>query len=305
MSDETLPDLDTIIQRFVERYQVRNAADFNLALCGTSENVIPGLKKKNSKELLEKAKERLSDLQSLLHANGTSSVLIVLQGMDTAGKDGTIRHVMSGVNPQGVSVVSFRQPGPHELQHGFLWRLHIAAPSSGRITIFNRSQYEDVLITRVHPHLLEREHLPGEAGTPAFWQARFDDIRSFEHYLARQGTLVLKFFLNISKKEQRQRLLDRLDDPSKQWKFSPSDIEERSYWDDYQSAYQDAIRQTSTDFAPWFAVPADNKWYARLVVVSTIVKALTDLRQQAPNVPSDVRSNLENYRKQLLAETNN
>ncbi|NHN88714.1 polyphosphate kinase 2 family protein [Acetobacter conturbans] len=284
------------------RYRVDDSKPFHLKDWDPDDDAALGLRKKDGKVLLKLAKERLAVLQELLYANGTASMLIVLQGMDAAGKDGTIKHVMSGVNPAGVSVTSFKQPGAQELVHGFLWRIHIAAPAAGRIVIFNRSQYEDVLVTRVHTDLLEREHLPGEIGTPAFWEGRFDDIRHFEHYLARQGTLVLKFCLNISRNEQRKRLLSRLDIKDKRWKFSSSDVKERQFWDQYQTAYEEAIAHTSRDYAPWFVVPANHKWFARLVVIETIIKALKSLKQQPPKIDPDFMKSLDDYREELSKE---
>ncbi|WP_099349136.1 polyphosphate kinase 2 family protein [Acetobacter aceti] len=294
----TLEDLSIL----TTRYRVDPSKPFRLKDYDPTDDAGLGLTKPEGKALLKQAKKRLSDLQELLYANSEASLLIVLQGMDAAGKDGTIKHVMSGVNPAGVSVTSFKQPGPQELLHGFLWRIHISAPSSGRIVIFNRSQYEDVLVTRVHPELLEREHLPGEVGTPAFWQGRFDDIRHFEHYLSRQGTLVLKFFLNISKDEQRKRLLSRLDVKDKRWKFSSSDVRERQFWDQYQNAYEEAITHTARDYAPWFVIPANHKWYARLAIIETIISALEDLKQKPPVIEPGLMKSLDAYKDELSKE---
>lgn len=298
-SDKATHDMRHLL---AHRYRVEDGSTFRLADHNPEDNAGLGLDKAQGKALLKKAKKRLFDLQELLYANGTASLLIVLQGMDAAGKDGTIEHVMSGVNPQGVGVTSFKQPGPTELLHGFLWRIHISAPSAGRIVIFNRSQYEDVLVTRVHPELLEREHLPGDVGTPAFWTGRFDDIRHFEHYLSRQGTIVLKFFLNISRDEQRKRLLSRLDVRDKRWKFSSADIRERHFWDTYQNAYQEAISHTSRPYAPWVVVPANHKWFARLVVLETIIDALEALNLKPPVIDPDFAKSLDTYRDQLVSE---
>ncbi|AQS83786.1 MAG: polyphosphate kinase 2 family protein [Acetobacter aceti] len=294
----TLDDLAVL----ATRYRIDPSKPFHLSDYDPSDDAGLGLTKQEGKALLKHAKRRLSDLQELLYANSEASMLIVLQGMDTAGKDGTIKHVMSGVNPAGVSVTSFKQPGPQELLHGFLWRIHISAPSSGRIVIFNRSQYEDVLVTRVHPELLEREHLPGEVGTPAFWQGRFDDIRHFEHYLSRQGTVILKFFLNISKDEQRTRLLSRLDIKDKRWKFSSSDIKERQFWDQYHYAYEEAVTHTSRDYAPWFVIPANHKWFARLAVIETIIGALENLKQKPPVMEAGLMQSLDAYKDELSKE---
>ena len=294
----TVDDLAVLATRF----RVDGSKPFQLKDWNPADDAGLGLKKQEGKPLLKLAKKRLAHLQELLYANGTTSMLIVLQGMDAAGKDGTIKHVMSGVNPAGVGVVSFKQPGPMELNHGFLWRIHISAPAAGRIVIFNRSQYEDVLVTRVHPQLLDQEHLPGEVGTPAFWKGRFEDITQFERYLTRQGTLVLKFFLHISKEEQKERLLARLDDRDKRWKFSTSDVQERQYWDSYQLAYEEAIGHTSRDYAPWFIVPANHKWFARLVVIETIIQALGSLHQKPPKMDENFMKSLDLYKEELIKE---
>ncbi|GAN71484.1 polyphosphate kinase 2 family protein [Acetobacter syzygii] len=286
----------------LDSYKITDGSQFKLSDHNPGDDGHLGLDKEMGKKLLRQVKGLLQDLQELLYANQTHSLLIILQGMDAAGKDGTIKHVMSGVNPQGVAVTSFKQPGPTDLLHGFLWRIHAAAPQAGRIVIFNRSQYEDVLVSRVHPDLLKNSHLPGELNTPEFWQGRYSDIRHLEHYLSRQGTIVLKFFLNISREEQRERLLARLDIPEKRWKFSPSDLHEREYWDDYAAAYQDAIAQTARPHAPWIIVPANHKWYARLVVIGTIIRALHNLRQVTPQPSADVMHQLDDYRTRLLQE---
>ncbi|MDN7353788.1 polyphosphate kinase 2 family protein [Acetobacter senegalensis] len=288
--------------RALDSYHITDGDKFDLKDHNPNDDGDLGLTKADGAKLLKTVKKRLLNLQDLLYANQTHSVLIILQGMDAAGKDGTIKHVMSGVNPQGVSVTSFKQPGPTELLHGFLWRIHLAAPQVGRIVIFNRSQYEDVLVTRVHPELLEHEHLSGEINTPEFWAGRYSDIRHLEHYLSRQGTIVLKFFLNISREEQRERLLARLDIPDKRWKFSPSDLREREYWDDYQKAYQAAISETARPYAPWIIVPSNHKWYARLVVIGAIIRALQNLQQQAPKPAPEVGKFLDDYRARLLKE---
>ncbi len=263
-----------------------------------------GLDKEDGQERVEQAKARLSELQVLLAAEARHAMLVVFQAMDAGGKDGTIKHVMSGVNPQGVDVTSFKQPGPVELAHDYLWRVHAAAPQRGRIAIFNRSHYEEVLTCRVHPSLLDAQHLPSrhapsrERGE-AFWRTRFDDIVAFERYLAHQGVAILKFFLHISKEEQRDRLLARLDDPQRNWKFSPLDLAERSHWDAYQHAYEQAIRHTASPDAPWFVVPADHKWYARLVVIEAIVDALERLDPQIPKASGEALDAIEVARRSL------
>jgi PPK2 family polyphosphate:nucleotide phosphotransferase len=222
--------------------------------------------------------------------------------MDAAGKDGTIGHVMSGVNPQGVQVTSFKVPGPEELAHDFLWRTARALPQRGHIGIFNRSHYEEVLVVRVHPAILDKQRLPPELLGKKLWDQRLAAIAGFERYLAQQGTVVLKFFLNVSKAEQKHRFLERLDEPGKNWKFSEADLAERAYWDDYQDAYQDAIAATASSHAPWFVVPADNKWFTRLVVVAAMIEALDGLDLKIPEMSADERAALQAARLKLEAE---
>jgi PPK2 family polyphosphate:nucleotide phosphotransferase len=225
--------------------------------------------------------------------------LIILQGMDAAGKDGLIKHVMAGVNPQGCQVYSFKQPSVEELNHDFMWRSNRRLPERGHIGIFNRSYYEELLVVRVHSDILKNERVPDELVTKNIWQERFEDIRNSEHYLARNGTVVRKFFLNISKKEQKKRFLDRLNNPEKNWKFSASDTRERQCWDDYMDAYQEMIAATSSKHAPWYVVPADNKWYTRLVVAAAIVDALEELRLSYPKISAEQRKQLAAARKEL------
>ncbi|MFT8674923.1 MAG: polyphosphate kinase 2 family protein [Acetobacter sp.] len=295
----------TLLTHFLDAldsYQVTDGQSFKLSDHDPNDDGHLGLNKQDGKKLLKKVKGLLQTLQELLYANQTRSLLIVLQGMDTAGKDGTIKHVMSGVNPQGVAVTSFKQPGPTDLLHGFLWRIHAAAPQAGRIVIFNRSHYEDVLVTKVHPQLLENEHLPCATNTPEFWDGRYSDIRHLERYLTRQGTVVLKFFLHISREEQRERLLARLDIPDKHWKFSPADLREREFWDDYRTAYQDAIANTARPYAPWTIVPANHKWYARLVVIGSIIRALRGLHQVTPKLAPEIAKQIDDYRTVLHNE---
>jgi len=246
--------------------------------------------------------QRLSDLQRRLYAEDRWAVLIVLQGMDAAGKDGVVAHVMSGVNPQGCEVRSFKAPSVEELDHDFLWRTSTRLPARGRIGIFNRSYYEDVLVVRVHPELLRREKVPGTLIGKNIWEERFQDIRAFERHLARNGTLVLKFFLHVSKEEQRRRFLDRLEDPAKRWKFSMDDINERRRWDDYMAAYQEMIRATSRPGAPWFVVPADHKWFTRLVVAAAVIEALEGLGLAFPKIEGAALEEMHKVRVALLAE---
>ncbi len=256
-------------------------------------------KKSDADDRLKADIEKLAKLQDVFAAAGSRALLIVLQGMDSSGKDGAIKHVMSGVNPQGVDVHSFKQPSPEEERHDYLWRCQSVLPARGRIVIFNRSYYEEVVVVRVH-----RELLAAEAATPdkTVWLDRYEDINAFERHLVRNGTIVLKFFLHLSKDEQRKRLLERLDDADKNWKFAPSDIKERAYWDRYQSAYDKAIAATSTDWAPWYVIPADRKWYARAAIAATIVAKLEALDLHYPRIEGAAATMLAQIRKELAAE---
>jgi PPK2 family polyphosphate:nucleotide phosphotransferase len=254
------------------------------------------------KSILADAIARLEKLQQGLYADGRWAVLIVLQGMDAAGKDGTIKHVMSGINPEGCDVHSFKTPSAEELDHDFLWRIAKALPVRGTIGIFNRSHYEEVLVVRVHPEMLAAEKLPPDNSGKTIWKHRFKDIRAFEHRLARNGTLILKFHLRISKEEQRKRFLARLDEPTKRWKFSMNDVAERKHWDDYMAAYEDMIRETSTDYAPWYVVPADHKHVAWLVVSAAIIEALGKLSPKPPKIAGAKLKELKAVEKALRAE---
>jgi PPK2 family polyphosphate:nucleotide phosphotransferase len=257
------------------------------------------VKKKKAADLLDRSVERLSTLQEMLYAQDRWAVLLIFQAMDAAGKDSAIKHVMSGVNPQGCEVYSFKAPSSLELDHDFLWRCARRLPERGRIGIFNRSYYEEVLVVRVHRELLIRQKLPSGLVTKKIWQERFEDIRNFERYLARNGVLVLKFFLNVSRDEQKKRFLARLDEPEKHWKFRPSDIAERGYWDQYMAAYEAMIRETSTPHAPWYVVPADHKWYTRLVVAGAIVAGLESLDLSYPEIDAATRRRLKTARAEL------
>jgi PPK2 family polyphosphate:nucleotide phosphotransferase len=254
------------------------------------------------KPILEQGIERLEELQRRLYADGRWAVLIVLQGIDAAGKDGVVKHVMSGVNPQGCTVHSFKAPSPEELAHDFLWRAEKALPERGQVGIFNRSHYEEVLVVRVHPEMLERQHLPASETGKNLWQDRYKDICAFEQHLVRNGTLVLKFHLRISKEEQRKRFLSRLDEPQKRWKFSMNDIAERGRWDDYMDAFQDMIRETSTDYAPWYVIPADHKHVAWLTVSAAIIQALEGLNIEYPKVTGKALKELKKVARALKAE---
>ena len=286
----------------LRRYRVTTGRGFTLADRDTSDEAPHGLDAEAGKALLAEGVERLSALQQALYADGRWALLAAFQAMDAGGKDGTIRHVMSGVNPQGVSVSSFKQPGAVELGHDFLWRIHAAVPSRGRIGIFNRSHYEELLVTRVHPEVLERQDLPEARRGDGFWKQRMKDIRHFERYLDRQGIVVLKFFLHISREEQRQRFLARLEEPDKNWKFSAADLTERAHWDRYQDAYEDAIIGTATPEAPWFVVPGDRKWFARLVVVEAMIQALERMQLAPPQVTAEDKAKLAEARRALEAE---
>ncbi|MGB0005535.1 MAG: polyphosphate kinase 2 family protein [Candidatus Sulfotelmatobacter sp.] len=254
-----------------------------------------------AKDQLQKDIARMEELQSMLYAQDRWSLLLIFQALDAAGKDGTIKHVMSGVNPEGCSVHSFKAPSETELQHDFLWRTTRHLPERGHIGIFNRSYYEEVLVVRVHPKVLEGELLPPSLVTKDIWKERFEDIRCFERHMARNGTVIRKFFLHLSKKEQKKRFLARLDEPEKHWKFSEGDIHEREYWDDYQEAFEDMIRHTASKHAPWYVVPADNKWFTHLVVAAAIVETLEDLNLSYPKVDAAKRKEIVAARK-LLSE---
>jgi len=255
--------------------------------------------KKKALALLEQNRQEMAEVQNLLYANDVYSILIILQAMDAAGKDGIIKHVMSGVNPQGCQVFSFKQPSAEELDHNFLWRCSKCLPERGRIGIFNRSYYEEVLVVKVHPEYLDKQQLPPGKRNEKFWEGRYDDINAFEQHLARSGTVILKFFLNLSKGEQKQRFMERLDTPEKYWKFSPSDMAERAYWDDYMRAFEDALSATSTAWAPWHVIPADRKWVARTVVAEIICGAIRDLHLAYPTVSKERMKALTAARRTL------
>ena len=258
--------------------------------------------KERAREILDTSLGELAEAQQLLYADDRYSVLIVLQAMDAAGKDGTIKHVMSGVNPQGCQVFSFKKPSPEELDHNFLWRYMRCLPERGRIGIFNRSYYEDVLVVKVHPEILDHQKLPDGKRGKSFWEARYEDIAAFERHLTRNGTVILKFFLNVSKKEQKRRFLERLDRPEKNWKFSASDMAERGFWDDYMEAYEDALSATSTEFAPWYVVPADHKWVSRAVVADILVTTIRSLDLHYPDVTDQQRKSLAEAKRKLETE---
>jgi len=300
MSKKPVPSLGPLLRPFAAPFRVDGSGEFHLKSYKTDEK--GGLDKTKGEKILDANRKRLSDFQEKLYAQDRWSLLLIFQGMDAAGKDSAIKSVFDGVNPQGCEVTSFKQPSAHELDHDFMWRSAVALPQRGRIGIFNRSYYEECLVVRVHPEILAKQKIPPRLVTRNIWRERFEDISAFERYLARNGTVILKFFLNVSKQEQRERFLDRLDEPSKNWKFSMADISERALWAKYQAAYQETIRHTSSAVAPWHIVPADHKWFARVVIGSTIVTALEKLDLKFPQVDSAERSEFKQIRKALEEE---
>ena len=257
--------------------------------------------KSRSKEVLAAGVTALAELQDKLYAQDKWAVLLVFQAMDAAGKDGAIKHVLSGINPQGCQVYSFKSPSSDDLDHDYLWRCMKCLPNRGHIGIFNRSYYEEVLVVRVHPEFLAKQKMPPRLVDKNIWEERFEDIRNFEQYLSRNGVVVRKFFLHVSKKEQKRRFLERIDDPLKNWKFSSNDANERDYWDDYMEAYEEMIQETATKDAPWYVVPADNKWFTRVVVAAAVIDALDSLDLHYPKVSEAKRKELAAARKALLA----
>jgi PPK2 family polyphosphate:nucleotide phosphotransferase len=286
----------------IERYRVTDGDKFKLKDFHPGDTGDVDFDKQDGKEILEVGVKKLARLQERLYAEGKWAILMVLQGIDTAGKDGVIKHVLSGVNPQGCSVHSFKQPSHLELAHDFLWRCNLALPMRGHIGIFNRSYYEETIVVRVHPELLEKQNIPPKLVTKNIWKERYQDINDFERRLARSGTVPLKFFLNISKEEQLKRLLARVDDPDKNWKFSPYDVAERKLWDQYQEVYEDTIRNTATEHAPWYVVPCDKKWFARLVVAGALAEQMEKLDLQFPKVSDEDMKAIEEAHAELLAE---
>ncbi len=260
------------------------------------------VKKKEAVQLLTDGIQQLAEYQNRLYAENTYALLIILQAMDAAGKDGVIKHVMSGVNPQGTQVFSFKAPSTEELDHDYLWRNFKALPERGNIGIFNRSYYEEVLVARVHPEILERQQLPSNLKGKGIWKRRFQEINNFEEYLVHNGTLVLKFFLNVSKEEQKQRFLERIERPEKNWKFSSADAQERQRWNDYQAAYEDMLNHTSTEHAPWYVVPADHKWFSRIAVGAVILQTLRGLKLAYPTIDEAHRQELLKAKEMLESE---
>jgi PPK2 family polyphosphate:nucleotide phosphotransferase len=294
-------DPSKLLARLARHYRVEDGRHFRLADHDPAEvRELQG--KAQGKRLLDAGRERLRELQERLYAQDSWSVLMVLQAMDAAGKDGTIEHVMSGVNPQGCQVTSFKAPSEEELDHDFLWRVGRALPERGRIGIFNRSHYEELLVVRVHPELLEHQRLPKKPAGDALWKQRAQDIAGWESYLVHNGVAIAKFFLNVSKAEQKKRFEERLDEPAKHWKFRLGDVAEREHWEAYQQAYEEAIARTAAPHAPWYVVPADSKWFMRLVVLAGLIATLEELELEFPKVEGERKAELAQARALLAAE---
>jgi PPK2 family polyphosphate:nucleotide phosphotransferase len=288
-------------KKFAEPFRVDDGDKFRMRDVDPGDTLNFGSEDKpRAREALTVGIQALADLQDRLYAQDRWAVLLIFQAMDAAGKDGTIKHVMSGVNPQGCEVVSFKAPSAEDLDHDFLWRCMRHVPERGRIGIFNRSYYEETLVVRVHPALLKGQKVPAELVTKHIWKERFEDIRHFERYLTRNGVAIRKFFLHVSKAEQRRRFLERLENPEKNWKFSANDAKERAYWDDYMDAYEDTIRHTATKEAPWYVVPADNKWFTRVVVGAAVIEAMESLNLAYPRVDKEKRRELAAAKQALL-----
>ncbi len=288
------------LKPFIAPFRFDGSGKFHLKSSNTDEK--GGLDKQSAEKIIEANRTRLTEFQERLYADDRWSLLVILQGMDASGKDSAIKSIFQGVNPQGCEVYSFKQPSPRELDHDFMWRSMIALPERGRIGIFNRSYYEECLVTRVHPDVLAKEKIPNRLVTKNIWRERFEDISAIERYLTRNGTVILKFFLHISKQEQRERFLDRLDEPSKNWKFSMNDIAERALWPRYMAVYQDIVRHTSTAAAPWYVVPADHKWFARVVIGSAIVSTLETLDLRFPRADAASLQEFKQVRTALESE---
>jgi PPK2 family polyphosphate:nucleotide phosphotransferase len=290
------------LENLADRFRIDKPDSFRLADIDPRDTAGLAIEKEEGVAMLKESIRRLSDLQDVLFAQDRWAVLAIFQALDAAGKDGVVKHVMSGVNPAGCQVYSFKAPTSQELDHDYLWRTTVSMPERGRIGIFNRSYYEEVLVVRGNEKILAAQKLPPALVTKDIWKQRFEDIRNFEKYQARNGTLILKFFLHVSKEEQAKRLLERIDDPSKNWKFNPNDIAEREHFDDYLRFYEDVIRETSRPSAPWFVVPADRKWFTRLVVVSALIEAMEGLDLHYPKVDASMKAELQKARGILAAE---
>jgi PPK2 family polyphosphate:nucleotide phosphotransferase len=297
----THKDLHGKAHRLAQHYCVTSGKKFRLKDVDPGDTAwLKDEQKPQAKEALQQGIEALAELQEMLYAQDRWSVLLIFQAMDAAGKDGAIKHVMSGVNPQGCQVYSFKAPSSEDLDHDFLWRCTKSLPERGRIGIFNRSYYEETLVVKVHPEYLARQRLPPELVTRKIWDHRYEDICHFEKYLNRNGTIVRKFFLHVSKDEQLKRFMSRLDEPDKNWKFSSADAAERLRWDDYMDAYEETIRNTATEHSPWYVVPADNKWFTRIVVAAAVIDALSSLDLHFPKVTDAKRKELAEVREQLM-----
>ncbi len=294
-------ELTEIVRDLSRPFRVSKGKDFRLKNVDPNDTLgfTKEADKPRAKDALAMGVMALADLQEKLYAQDKWALLLIFQAMDAAGKDGAIKHVMSGINPQGCQVHSFKAPSSEELDHDYLWRCSKALPNRGEIGIFNRSYYETVLVVRVHPKFLAEEKLPPQLITRDIWEERFDDIRNFEQYLSRNGVVILKFFLHVSKKEQKRRFLERIDDPQKNWKFSVNDVAERQRWDQYMDAYEDMIHATATKYAPWYVVPANNKWFTRVVVAAAVIEALLGLDLQFPGVDESKRKELAAARRKL------
>lgn len=291
------------IHKFIKPYVVTSGKDFRLKDHDPGDtHHLNSEDKPEAKKWLEEGVALLAELQDVLYAQSNWGLLLIFQAMDAAGKDGTIKHVMSGVNPQGVDVNSFKAPSSIELSHDFLWRSNRCLPPRGKIGIFNRSYYEEVLVVRVHTEFLGKQRIPDALRGDHFWKGRYEDISALERYITRNGIAVCKFFLNVSKKEQKKRFLERLNNPEKNWKFSPDDLKERKYWNEYRDAYEKMIRNTATEYAPWVIAPADNKWFTRLLVVATIVDTLGNLNLEYPKLTAAQVAALKEARKRLAKE---
>ena len=291
-------------RNLAEPFRVTKGKDFRLKDIDPNDTLefTKEADKPRAKEALASGVMALAELQDKLYAQDRWGVLLMFQAMDAAGKDGAIKHVMSGINPQGCQVFSFKSPSAEDLDHDYLWRCMKCLPNRGQIGIFNRSYYEEVLVVRVHPEFLAKQKLPPKLVGKKIWEERFEDIRNFEQYLTRNGVAVRKFFLHVSKKEQKRRFLERVDDPLKNWKFSSNDANERDYWDNYMEAYEDMIRHTATDYAPWYVVPADNKWFTRVVVAAGVIDTLADLKLAYPKVDKEKLKDLAAARQKLMGK---
>lgn len=287
-------------KKFVKPFRITDGKDFRLKHIDPADTLnLKSEDKPRAKEALQNGIEMLAELQDKLYAQDRWSILLIFQAMDAAGKDGAIKHVMSGINPQGCQVFSFKAPTSEDLDHDYMWRCMKRLPERGRIGIFNRSYYEETLVVRVHEEILAKQKLPEKLVTKNIWDERFQDIRNFEKYLSRNGTVVRKFFLHVSKEEQKKRFLERIDNPEKNWKFSSADAKERGYWDEYMKAYEDMIRNTATKHSPWYVVPADNKWFTRLVVAAAVIDALASLELEYPEVDEEKLKELAEAKKLL------